>query len=53
MRWKTNHKQRHWEAGPGPAGIAGPVVLNVSMNCKFFFFFFFVLVQWVQLLIVW
>ena len=37
MRWKTNHKQRCWEVGPGPAGIAGPTVLNVSMNCKSFF----------------
>ena len=39
MRWRMNHKQRHWEAGPGPAGIAGPVVLNVSASCKFFFCF--------------
>ena len=38
MRWKTNHNQRCREAGPGPAGIAGPVVLNVSMNCKSFCF---------------
>ena len=51
MRWKMNHKQRHQEAGLGPAGIAGPVVLNVSMNCKSFFFF--VLVQSVCWLIVW
>ena len=38
MRWRMNHKQRRQEVGLGPAGIAGPVVLNVSVNCKSFCF---------------
>ena len=38
MRRRMNHKQRRWEAGPGPAGIAGPAVLIVSTNCKFILF---------------
>ena len=37
MRWRTNHKQRRQEAGLGPAGIAGLVVLSVSTSCKFCF----------------
>ena len=36
MRWRMNHKQRCQEVGPGPAGIVGPVVLNVSASCKSF-----------------
>ena len=35
MKRMMNHKQRRWEAGPGPAGIAGLAVLIVSTNCKF------------------
>ena len=31
-----NHKQRRWEAGPGPAGTAGPMVSIVNTSCKFF-----------------
>ena len=38
MRWRTSHKQRHWEAEPGPAGTAGPEIMNVNMSCKSFLF---------------
>ena len=38
MMMMMNHKQRCWEVGLGPAGTAGPMVLIVSTNCKFFLF---------------
>ena len=39
VRWRMSHKQRRREAELGPAGTAGPAILSVSTNCKFFFLF--------------
>ena len=41
MEERLEEEKQMEEVRPGPAGTAGPAVLNVNMNCKSFFLFWF------------